>query len=218
MADDTRRTDAEKDSADRRRRRRRSSRDRGARRLRRDGARAARRASRAKTSTRRSSATTRISRRSRRRCAHCSRSSTEHEALTWRRSRRASCPGDETDPGARELCVTHYIDRKLAQYESFATPTYFKPPFAKPAKGHRARPRRRHDLRRREGSAAVRLPVLARRRRTPTDKGIAALDAATQSLYGTSSSVCPRDCQDEVIAGMEATDPSAKPGDYPPLP
>jgi gluconate 2-dehydrogenase gamma chain len=45
-------------------------------------------------------------------------------------------PGSPEDPGAREACVTNYIDRKLAEHESFATTTYFHPPFAKPAKDH----------------------------------------------------------------------------------
>ena len=43
-------------------------------------------------------------------------------------------PGSTDDPGAREACVTNYIDRKLAEHASFATTTYFHPPFAKPAK------------------------------------------------------------------------------------
>lgn len=45
-------------------------------------------------------------------------------------------PGTPDNPGAREACVTNYIDRKLAEHKSFATTTYFHPPFAKPAKGH----------------------------------------------------------------------------------
>lgn len=45
-------------------------------------------------------------------------------------------PGSADDPGAREACVTNFIDRKLAEHKSFATTTYFRPPFAKPAKDH----------------------------------------------------------------------------------
>jgi gluconate 2-dehydrogenase gamma chain len=45
-------------------------------------------------------------------------------------------PGTPDDPGAREACVVNFIDRKLAEHKSFATTTYFHPPFAKPAKGH----------------------------------------------------------------------------------
>ena len=43
-------------------------------------------------------------------------------------------PGTADDPGAREACVPAYIDHKLASFESFSTPTYFRPPFAKPVK------------------------------------------------------------------------------------
>jgi gluconate 2-dehydrogenase gamma chain len=46
-------------------------------------------------------------------------------------------PGSAEDPGAREACVTNYIDRKLAEHVTFATTTYFKEPFAKPAKGRK---------------------------------------------------------------------------------
>jgi gluconate 2-dehydrogenase gamma chain len=41
-------------------------------------------------------------------------------------------PGTPEDPGAREACVTGYIDRKLSSYHTFSTPTYFHAPFAKP--------------------------------------------------------------------------------------
>jgi gluconate 2-dehydrogenase gamma chain len=41
-------------------------------------------------------------------------------------------PGDAADPGAHEACVVSYIDAKLARFPSFATPTYFEAPFAKP--------------------------------------------------------------------------------------
>lgn len=44
-------------------------------------------------------------------------------------------PGDANDPGAHEACVVKYIDAKLAQFPSFATPTYFEPPYAKPVPG-----------------------------------------------------------------------------------
>lgn len=40
-------------------------------------------------------------------------------------------PGDAADPGAREAGVPQYIDMKLAQFDSFAAPTYFDPPYAK---------------------------------------------------------------------------------------
>jgi gluconate 2-dehydrogenase gamma chain len=124
-------------------------------------------------------------------------------------------PGDETDPGARELCVTHYIDRKLAQYSTFATPTYFKAPFAKPAKGHAPG---------RDGDTIYvdekDLPLYGfQSSLTPQDsyrKGLKALDAAAVALYGKPFPDLSEQEQDAIVAGMEATDPSAKPGDYPP--
>ena len=136
------------------------------------------------------------------------------EALTVEAFTARLLPGDESDPGARELCVTHYIDRKLAQYDTFATPTYFKPPFAEPAKGHALG---------REGDTIYvdekDLPLYGfQSSATPQDayrKGIAALGEATQSLYNSDFAGLSETRQDEVIAAMEATDPSAKPGDYP---
>lgn len=123
-------------------------------------------------------------------------------------------PGDASDPGARELCVTHYVDRKLAQYETFATPTYFRAPFAKPARDRQ--PGRdgdtiyvdEHDLPL-YGFQSSLTPRQAYRR------GLAALDRATRRLHGAPFVALPEETQDAVIAGMEATDPSAKAGDYP---
>jgi gluconate 2-dehydrogenase gamma chain len=137
-----------------------------------------------------------------------------HEALTVEAFTARLLPGDEADPGARELCVAHYVDRKLAQHASFATPTYAQPPFAKPAKGHAPG---------RDGDTIYvdpkDLPLYGfQSSSTPQDayrKGITALDAATTSLYGTEFVSLPEKLQDEVIAGLQATDPSAKPGDYP---
>ena len=58
---------------------------------------------------------------------------TRSEAETVEAMAARLIPGDETDPGAREASVPAYIDGKLASFQSFATPTYFEPPFAKPA-------------------------------------------------------------------------------------
>jgi gluconate 2-dehydrogenase gamma chain len=49
-------------------------------------------------------------------------------------------PGSPGDPGAREACVTGFVDAKLARYPSFATPTYFHGPFATPVRGGRPGP------------------------------------------------------------------------------
>jgi len=137
-----------------------------------------------------------------------------HEALTVEAFTARLLPGDDADPGARELCVAHYIDRKLAQHASFATPTYAQPPFAKPAKGHE--PGRDGDT---IYVAEKDLPLYGfQSSATPHDAyrtGIAALDKASATLYGHDFLGLPEKLQDDVIAGMQATDPSAKPGDYP---
>lgn len=57
---------------------------------------------------------------------------TPDEALTIEAITARFVPGAPDDPGAREACVTGYIDRKLSTYHSFSTPTYFHAPFAKP--------------------------------------------------------------------------------------
>jgi len=136
------------------------------------------------------------------------------EALTLEAFTARPLPGDPSTPGARELCVAHYIDRKLAQYETFATPTYENGPFAKPAKGHEPG---------RDGDTIYvdekDLPLYGfQSSLTPQDayrKGLAALDDAARALHGERFTNLPETTQDKVIAGLEATDPSAKPGDYP---
>jgi gluconate 2-dehydrogenase gamma chain len=55
----------------------------------------------------------------------------KHEARTVDALVSRLLPGSKEDPGAHELGVVTFIDHKLAQFQSFATPTYFKPPFAK---------------------------------------------------------------------------------------
>lgn len=59
---------------------------------------------------------------------------THDEAETMDAIAARLIPGSAADPGAREACVPAYIDHKLASFESFSTPTYFRPPFAKPVK------------------------------------------------------------------------------------
>ena len=57
---------------------------------------------------------------------------TQDEATTVDAIVARLIPGDAADPGAREAAVPAFIDTKLAQFASFATPTYFDAPFAKP--------------------------------------------------------------------------------------
>ena len=76
-------------------------------------------------------------------------------------------------PGAHEAGVPAYIDTKLASCQSFATPTYFDPPFAKPV-GYPPGPqdeRRQDDPRRGERAAPLRLPERARPPSRPTGTG-----------------------------------------------
>jgi gluconate 2-dehydrogenase gamma chain len=123
-------------------------------------------------------------------------------------------PGDESDPGARELCVAHYIDRKLAQHASFATPTYFKAPFAKPAVDHA--PGRYGDTIYVDEED---LPLYGfQASSTPQEvyrTGLDALARASIALYARPFMELSEPSQDEIIAGLEATDPRAKPGDFP---
>lgn len=57
---------------------------------------------------------------------------TPHEGATVEAIAARFVPGDAADPGAREACVLGFVDRKLHGFRSFATRTYFQPPFAKP--------------------------------------------------------------------------------------
>lgn len=55
---------------------------------------------------------------------------TDAEAWTVDAVAARLIPGDEADPGAHEAGVVFYIDRKLADHEAFAEPTYTQGPFA----------------------------------------------------------------------------------------
>ena len=216
MTDDNRRrTDEKEDPADRRRRRRRRRRHRGARRLRRDGARRRDEPRERRTSTRRSSAThPYFASQSPVLCSLLSFFD-RHEALTVEAFTARLLPGDDGRP-RRAGALRRALHRPQARAARDLRDADLLPAAVREAgQGPRARPRRRHDLRRREGSAAVRLPVLghAAGRLPQGHRGARQGDAVAlrQRLRRPA-----RKAQDEVIAGMEATDPSAKPGDYPP--
>ena len=113
-------------------------------------------------------------------------------------------PGSTDDPGAREACVTNYIDRKLAEHASFATTTYFHPPFAKPAKDRAARLQRRHGVRRRgrDLTATGSSRASPRNSRTASASGSwTRLPLATASVRSIS---CPPGQQDAIIGDLEA--------------
>ena len=57
---------------------------------------------------------------------------TQDEATTVDAIVSRLIPGDLSNPGAHEAGVPAFIDNKLGSCQSFATPTYFDPPFAKP--------------------------------------------------------------------------------------
>jgi|tagenome__1003787_1003787.scaffolds.fasta_scaffold20980225_4 gluconate 2-dehydrogenase gamma chain len=113
-------------------------------------------------------------------------------------------PGDERDPGAREACVVTYIDHKLARFETFATPTYFHAPFAKPTAGHPG-----------PQSGATEtilvheqdLPLYGfQSNLTPQEayrKGIVELDDHARAMFGKPFADLGEAAQDEIITALE---------------
>jgi gluconate 2-dehydrogenase gamma chain len=116
-------------------------------------------------------------------------------------------PGTPDDPGAREACVTRYIDQKLGRFDTFATPTYFKPPFAKPAEGHAIGV---------DGDTVYvpeeLLPLYGfQSSLSPQDayrNGIEQLDRLASTVFGKRFVELSESRQDDVITGLEANDPS----------
>jgi gluconate 2-dehydrogenase gamma chain len=121
-------------------------------------------------------------------------------------------PGSPEDPGAREACASTYIDQKLAQFESFATPTYFKPPFAKPASGTIPADQRSKktlfvadgDLYR-YGFQGSQTPQEAYR------AGIAQLDAYSKARYGSPFVALDEATQDAIIGLLDDSNPENPP-------
>jgi gluconate 2-dehydrogenase gamma chain len=129
---------------------------------------------------------------------------TRREAETVEAMAARLIPGDETDPGAREASVPAYIDGKLASFQSFATPTYFKPPFAKPVN----RPTGPQPGAR--ASILVEAKELPRYgfqgSSTPQDsyrKGLANLDKVSKKKYGARFTDLPEKTQTQLLADME---------------
>jgi gluconate 2-dehydrogenase gamma chain len=116
-------------------------------------------------------------------------------------------PGDASDPGAREAAVPAFIDTKLAQFASFATPTYFDGPFAKPV-GYPTGPQ---ENKAGTGSILVQASELPRygfqSNATPQDayrKGLAALDKFTTKHHGDRFANLDAPTQDAVLSVLEA--------------
>ena len=113
-------------------------------------------------------------------------------------------PGDETDPGALEASVPAYIDGKLADFRSFATPTYFQPPFAKPVPNPTGpQPGARKAIL----VQAKQLPRYGfQGSSTPQDsyrKGLATLDKVSKKKYGARFADLPDKTQTKLLADME---------------
>jgi gluconate 2-dehydrogenase gamma chain len=113
-------------------------------------------------------------------------------------------PGDEHDPGAREACVVTYIDHKLARFATFATPTYFHAPFAKPTAAHPG------------PQAGATETILVHDKNLPLygfqsnltpqaayRKGIVELDDHSRSKYGKPFADLADEAQDEIVGALE---------------
>ena len=119
-------------------------------------------------------------------------------------------PGSPSDPGAREACVTAYIDQKLARFGAFATPTYFQPPFAKPVDtsptgaqpGSAKEILVSKDELPRYGFQSSLTPQQSYR------LGLTQLDAYTRSRHGAAFSDLPEQLQDIVLETLEKANPS----------
>ena len=119
-------------------------------------------------------------------------------------------PGSAEDPGAVEACVPAYIDNKLAQFASFATPTYFRAPFAKPTTGRIPANQRSDDTLLVSKDQAYRYGFQSSQ--TPQDSyraGLAQLDRYTRKRYGLAFSALTGAQQDAVITLLESNDPEA---------
>jgi len=119
-------------------------------------------------------------------------------------------PGSAQDPGAIEACVPAYIDNKLAQFASFATPTYFRAPFAKPTTSRVPTNQRSNDTLLVSKDQAYRYGFQSDQ--TPQDSyraGLVQLDRYTRQRYGLRFFELTGDQQDAVITLLESNDPEA---------
>ncbi len=136
---------------------------------------------------------------------------TREEARTVDAITARLIPGDAGDPGAREACVVAYIDQKLARFAAFATPTYFRPPFAKPVDnpppGPQAGATRQilvaKDELPRYGFQSGLTPQQTYRR------GLRQLDRYTRARHGAPFAELPEPTQDTVLETLEKANPAA---------
>jgi gluconate 2-dehydrogenase gamma chain len=130
------------------------------------------------------------------------------ESLTVEAFTARLIPGSPADPGAREACVTTYIDQKLATFESFATPTYSHAPFANPTSGpvpldqHSAKTLLvAKDQAYRYGFQGSQTPQEAYR------SGIAQLDRYSRRRFGLRFFELTEEQQDAIITLLQSNDP-----------
>jgi gluconate 2-dehydrogenase gamma chain len=127
---------------------------------------------------------------------------TAEEAIAVEAFTARIVPGTPEDPGAREACVTGYIDRKLAEYDTFATTTYFEAPFAKSANGRKPGFAdgtiyvSEEDLPR-YGFQSSQTPQQAYR------KGLAELDKYARTRYGQPFAALSDKTQDTILGLLE---------------
>ena len=134
---------------------------------------------------------------------------TPEEATTVEAITARFLPGTPDDPGAREACVTGFVDSKLAKYAAFATPTYFKAPFAKPVPAKSTGPQEHasstifvsKDELNRYGYQSSLTPQQTYR------EGLENLEKLMQAEHGASFWELPDATKDEVLGLMEAFGP-----------
>jgi gluconate 2-dehydrogenase gamma chain len=121
-------------------------------------------------------------------------------------------PGSPADPGAREACVTTYIDQKLVQFAGFATPTYVDAPFAKPAGGTiPPRQRSRKTLLVADGEL---YRYGFQSNQTPQEAyraGLVQLDRYCRARFGAPFAALDEASQDDVIGLLDDSDPENPP-------
>jgi gluconate 2-dehydrogenase gamma chain len=137
---------------------------------------------------------------------------TDDEARTVEAFVARLVPGSVDDPGAIEACVPTYIDAKLAQFATFATPTYFHAPFAKPTTAS-VPPDQKSDETLlvakadayRYGFQSSQTPRAAYR------AGLVQLDTYTRQRYGLRFFELTGAQQDAVITLLQSNDPEGPP-------
>ena len=130
---------------------------------------------------------------------------TKEEAATVDAFVARLIPGEPGSPGAREAAVPTYIDTKLSQFATFATPTYFHAPFAKPIPGLAGpQPNAGKTI---EVNAAELPRYGFQSDATPQDAyrdGLAALDTFTRKEHGVRFVELTPARQDAVLEVLEA--------------